>query len=168
MNTVTSRYHICQRPSLKNFNASDDLEPIFYTTGEVCKADSRSTLSILDPHDKPDIKMNLDENKIKPIIRLLREKIGLLLTGFDVVIDNATGNHAVIDINVFPSYDNFPNFFDHLLDCIDESVNKMSNGDIYTSLSDSGDDYCCNRISNGFVNVGQSTNRLSVSGMNIN
>ncbi|XP_013136345.1 PREDICTED: inositol-tetrakisphosphate 1-kinase-like [Papilio polytes] len=165
---VGNRYHICQRPSLKNFNASDDLEPIFYTTGEVCKADSRSTLSILDPHDKPDIKMNLDENKIKPIIRLLREKIGLLLTGFDVVIDNATGNHAVIDINVFPSYDNFPNFFDHLLDCIDESVNKMSNGDIYTSLSDSGDDYCCNRISNGFVNVGQSTNRLSVSGMNIN
>ncbi|KPJ06534.1 Inositol-tetrakisphosphate 1-kinase [Papilio machaon] len=94
---VGNRYHICQRPSLKNFNASEELEPIFYTTGEVCKADSRSTLSILDPHDKPDIKLTLDENKIKPIIRLLREKIGLLLTGFDVVIDNVTDAEVRFD-----------------------------------------------------------------------
>ncbi|CAH2041466.1 unnamed protein product, partial [Iphiclides podalirius] len=88
---IGNKYHICKRPSLKNFYASEDLEPIFYSTGEVCKADSQSTLSILDPHDKADIKMTLDENKIKAIIKVLRNKIGLLLAGFDVVIDNTSG-----------------------------------------------------------------------------
>ncbi|XP_013191534.1 inositol-tetrakisphosphate 1-kinase [Amyelois transitella] len=128
---IGNRYHICKRPSLKNFYASEDLEPIFYSTGEVCKADSQSTLSILDPQDKADIRMTLNEEKIKSVIRVLRREIGLLLAGFDVVIDNETGDHAVIDINVYPSYDNFPNFFDHLLDCIDETVyrNRFSNGD---------------------------------------
>ncbi|XP_053608592.1 inositol-tetrakisphosphate 1-kinase-like [Plodia interpunctella] len=128
---IGKRYHICKRPSLKNFHASEDLEPIFYSTGEVCKADSQSTLSILDPHDKADIRMTLNEEKIKHVIRVLRKEIGLLLAGFDIVLDNKTGNHAVIDINVYPSYDNFPNFFEHLLDSIDETVsrNKYNNGD---------------------------------------
>lgn len=170
MSTVFFRYHICERPSLKNFYASEESEPIFYSTGEVCKADSQSTLSILDPHDKADNKMTLDENKIKTIIRVLRNKIGLLLAGFDVVIDNTFGHHAVIDINVFPSYDHFPNFFEHLLDCIDESVNKTSNGDsCYGNISvESENDYICNYTPNGLVNVGRNQHQLHVTGMNIN
>ncbi|CAG4996451.1 unnamed protein product [Parnassius apollo] len=163
---IGNRYHICERPSLKNFYSSEDLDPIFYSTGEVCKADSQSTLSILDPHDKADIKMTLDENKIKSIIRVLRKKIGLLLAGFDVVIDNNTGNHAVIDINVFPSYDNFPNFFDHLLDCIDEYVNNTSNGYSCNNKGSSEVDYFCNHRPNGLINVG--LDPLGVIGMNIN
>ncbi|XP_068628880.1 inositol-tetrakisphosphate 1-kinase-like [Battus philenor] len=167
---VGNRYHICERPSLKNFYACDDLDPIFYSTGEVCKADSQSTLSILDPHDKADVKMTLNENKIKTIIRVLERKIGLLLAGFDVVIDNITGNHAVIDINVFPSYDNFPNFFEHLLDCIDENLFRTCNGDnSYASVKiNPNDDFVCNYKTNGLINVCQSPYQLGVAGMNIN
>lgn len=155
---------MCQRPSLKNFYASDDLEPIYYRTGEVCKADSHSTLSILDPQDKADIQMTPNDDKIKSIIRVLRQKIGLILLGFDVVIDNATGNHAVIDINVFPSYDNFPNFFEHLLECIKESMVK-SNGDSFDS--NAADNFVGNYRLNGLINVGDTRADYRVKGMNI-
>ncbi|XP_028171338.1 inositol-tetrakisphosphate 1-kinase-like [Ostrinia furnacalis] len=164
---VGNRYHICERPSLKNFYASDDLEPIFYSTGEVCKADSQSTLSILDPHDKADIRMTPNEDKIRSVIRVLRKKIGLLLAGFDVVIDNCSGDHAVIDINVFPSYDNYPDFFEHFLDCIDESANRTCsehNGE----CNGVNEDYSSSHLLNGLMNVGLEPSRFGVTGMNIN
>lgn len=143
------------------------MEPIYYSTGEVCKADSQSTLSILDPHDNADNTMTLNEDKIKIIIRILRKKIGLLLAGFDVVIDNLTGAHAVIDINVYPSYDSFPNFFEHLLDSIEEVVRKTNKG--YTNGDCNGvydDDY--SHKMNGLINVGMDPIRFGVTGMNIN
>ncbi|KAM3962061.1 inositol-tetrakisphosphate 1-kinase [Aphomia sociella] len=157
---VGNRYHICKRPSLKNFYASNELEPIFYSTGEVCKADSQSTLSILDPHDKAGITMSINEDIIKNIIKVFRREIGLLLAGIDIVIDNQSGNHAVIDINVYPNYDNFPNFFEHLLDCVDETVSKKQycNGDHEECLD--------SQQMNGFVNVGTSIG--GVTGININ
>lgn len=163
---IGDRYHISERPSLKNFYPSEDLEPIYYSTGEVCKADSQSTLSILDPHDKADITMMINENKIKAIIRVLRKKIGLLLMGFDIVIDNMTGDHAVIDINVYPSYDSLPNFFEHLLDSIDEAVRRKSsivysNGDCNGLFNDDHS----NKV-NGLV--GLDPIKVGVTEMNIN
>ncbi|CAF4842750.1 unnamed protein product [Pieris macdunnoughi] len=145
---VGNRYHICQRPSLKNFYPSDDMEPIYYTTGEVSKACSQSTLSILDPNEAQSEK-DIDEDKVRMIIKVLRRRIGLLLLGFDIVIDNWTGNHALIDINVFPSYDTFPNYFENLLDCIEENVKNIENS------------------FNGLINVGSNT-ISGVTGMNIN
>lgn len=96
--------------------------------------------------------MTLNEDKVKLIVRVLRKRIGLLLFGFDVVIDNTTGNHAVIDINVYPSYDNFPNFYEHLLDCVDETVNRTSysNGDCNRFHEDI---MACHKM-NGLINVG--------------
>ncbi|OWR50107.1 putative inositol 1,3,4-triphosphate 5/6 kinase [Danaus plexippus plexippus] len=158
---IGNKYHISERPSLKNFNASENLDPIYYSTGEVCKADSNSTLSILDPHDKSDIRMTLDEDKIRTIIRILRRKIGLVLVGFDVVIDNVSGNHAVIDINVFPSYDSFPNFFELLIESIEDTVSRSGNMDI-------SDDIVEDHTLNGLVNIGDSHASYSVIGMNIN
>ncbi|XP_037969850.2 inositol-tetrakisphosphate 1-kinase [Plutella xylostella] len=165
---VGNRYHICKRPSLKNFYPSEDLDPIFYSTGEVCKADSQSTLSILDPHDQSDCKTKLNEEKIRHIIRVLQTEIGLLLAGFDVVIDNVTGDHAVIDINVYPSYDNFPNFFEHLLDCIDSTVNRRNGDGNIHEVSNVYDDFVRNHRPNGLINVGMPLNKCDVIGMNIN
>lgn len=102
--------------------------------------------------------MNPNDDKMKLIIRVLRKKIGLTLLGFDVVIDNTTGNHAVIDINVFPSYDNFPNFFEHLLECIEENLVR-TNGDAADNL--------VNCRLNGLINVGDTRADYRVKGMNI-
>lgn len=114
--------------------------------------------------------MTVHEDKIKHIIRVLRKKINLLLAGFDVVIDNLTGNHAVIDINVYPSYDNFPNFFEHLLECIDETVSKKNNV-VYRNGGSVGiyGEECmgCHKF-NGLINVGMDPVRYGVTGSNIN
>ncbi|ERL85741.1 hypothetical protein D910_03156 [Dendroctonus ponderosae] len=44
------------------------------------------------------------------------------LLGIDVVIENTSGRYAIIDVNAYPGYDGFPNFFDALLDCISKKV----------------------------------------------
>lgn len=112
--------------------------------------------------------MTLNENKVKHIARVLRKKIGLLLAGFDVVIDNTSGHHAVIDINVYPGYDNFPNFFEHLLDCINETVNNRTY--VYSNGESNGyhDDIMGYQKANGLINVGLDPVRYGVTGMNIN
>lgn len=90
----------------------------------MCKADSQSTLSILDPHEIPNVetKMTLDEKKIEVMLKILREELNLTLFGIDIVIDNITNRYAIIDINFYPGYEGFPNFFVHLIDCIDEAM----------------------------------------------
>uniref|UniRef100_A0A1B6KL67 Inositol 1,3,4-trisphosphate 5/6-kinase ATP-grasp domain-containing protein n=2 Tax=Graphocephala atropunctata TaxID=36148 RepID=A0A1B6KL67_9HEMI len=40
------------------------------------------------------------------------------LLGIDVVVENTTGRHAVIDINAYPGYDGYPDFFESLMACI--------------------------------------------------
>jgi len=50
------------------------------------------------------------------IVKNIREIFGLV--GIDIVIENHTGKYAIIDVNVFPGYDGYPNFFEHLIDKI--------------------------------------------------
>lgn len=111
--------------------------------------------------------MTLNEDKIRTIIRALRKKIRLLLAGFDVVIDNITGSHAVIDINVYPGYDSFPNFFKHFLDSIDEVVSHKTDK-VYANGEHNGihDDNCGYKM-NGLINVGLDPVKYGVTGMNI-
>lgn len=122
---------MAERPSLKNFYACNEREPIFFQSGDVCKADSQSTLSILDPHDATNLEQRpaLDLCKVEAIIRVLRHELNLLLFGIDIVIDNATNHYAIIDINVYPGYEGFPNFFEHLVDSIDDMVNSSQESD---------------------------------------
>jgi len=68
------------------------------------------------------------------IVKNIREIFGLILVGIDVVIENHTGKYAIIDVNVFPGYDGYPNFFEHLIDSIKkllverESFKQISKG----------------------------------------
>lgn len=39
---------------------------------------------------------------IQKMSRRLREALSISLFGIDIIIDNQTGQHAVIDINAFP------------------------------------------------------------------
>lgn len=42
------------------------------------------------------------DDVIRELSRSLREALGVSLFGIDVIINNQTGQHAVIDINAFP------------------------------------------------------------------
>lgn len=144
---VGEEYQIVERPSLKNFYPSDQ-ETIFFDSHDVSKADSTSSLSILDPVDleklliRNSLKLPTGENhslpnphhlltpcppdsvRIKALRKVLRETLGMKLLGVDLVWELGTGRYAIIDINVYPGYDGYPNFFESLMRCILKTIEE--------------------------------------------
>ncbi|XP_049768589.1 inositol-tetrakisphosphate 1-kinase-like [Schistocerca cancellata] len=116
---VGDRQHIVERPSLKNFYPCDR-DTIFYDSHDVSKADSQSALSVLDPEDAATVPQPPppDPERLRAVVDALRSKLGLALLGVDVVVENCSGRIAIIDINAYPGYDGFPNFFESLMTCI--------------------------------------------------
>lgn len=119
---VGDEYFVVDRPSLKNFYPSDH-ETIFFDSHDVSKADSTSSLSILDPSDKIMLTSRPDSAKLQRIVCTIRKELGMSLLGIDVIIENGSGRYGIIDINAYPGYDGYPNFFDSLMNCILETIN---------------------------------------------
>ncbi|XP_056666443.1 inositol-tetrakisphosphate 1-kinase isoform X4 [Monodelphis domestica] len=98
---VGESYTVVQRPSLKNFSAGmSDRESIFFNSHNVSKPESSSILTALDKiegvFEKP------SDDVIREISKALRQALGVSLFGIDIIINNQTGQHAVIDVNAFP------------------------------------------------------------------
>lgn len=120
---IAGDYHyVVERPSLKNFYANDRAS-IRFDSHDVSKADSRSALSVLDPEDKQET-IKPEPERLTEIVYTIRKALGMSLLGVDVVIENNTGRYAVIDINAYPGYDGFPNFFDALMLLIEDAINS--------------------------------------------
>ncbi|EFA02124.1 inositol-tetrakisphosphate 1-kinase [Tribolium castaneum] len=119
---VGDKHHFVERPSLKNFHACDD-ETIHFDSSDVSKAGSRNSLTLLEPYEIVD-KVEPDPEVLKRIAVTLRDEFGMDLLGVDVVIENNTGRYAIIDINSYPGYDGFPDFYDALVNCINKKVNS--------------------------------------------
>ena len=125
---VDDHFHVVERPSLKNFYQRDCalLDTIFFSSHDISKSGSNSKLSIVSEEDahlgaKP--KSEIIEKIVKHVVKIF----GLILVGVDVVIENHTEKYAIIDVNVFPGYDGYPLFFDHLLDSIKRRLNAKKN-----------------------------------------
>ncbi|KAF3830915.1 hypothetical protein GH733_002153 [Mirounga leonina] len=111
---VGESYTVVQRPSLKNFSAgTSDRESIFFNSHNVSKPESSSVLTALDKiegvFERP------SDEVIRELSRALRQALGVSLFGIDIIINNQTGQHAVIDINAFPGYEGVTEFFTDLL-----------------------------------------------------
>ncbi|KAK7904888.1 hypothetical protein WMY93_017495 [Mugilogobius chulae] len=92
---VGDSHTVVERPSLKNFPPGPaDRKAIFFNSHNVSKPESSSDLTSRD------------------------NALGVSLFGIDVIINNQTGQHAVIDINAFPGYEGVPEFFNDLLNHI--------------------------------------------------
>lgn len=104
------------------------------------KSDSSSELSVLDPSESAK-RSSVDPIKLHSIVKTLGSYLNMSLYGVDVVVENDTNRHAIIDINaypgkvllllllllgklksennvIFPGYDGFPDFFGKLIDCV--------------------------------------------------
>jgi inositol-1,3,4-trisphosphate 5/6-kinase/inositol-tetrakisphosphate 1-kinase len=86
---------------VKCFTVSDR-ETIFFDSHDVSKADSTSSLSILDPSDKMMLTPRPDSAKLQRIVRTLRKELGMSLLGIDIIIENGSGRYGIIDINAYP------------------------------------------------------------------
>lgn len=114
---VGESYTVVQRPSLKNFSAGmSDRKSIFFNSHNVSKPESSSVLTELDKiegvFERP------SDEVIRQLSRALRQALGVSLFGIDIIINNQTGQHAVIDINAFPGYEGVSEFFTDLLNHI--------------------------------------------------
>ncbi|XP_031340666.1 inositol-tetrakisphosphate 1-kinase-like isoform X2 [Photinus pyralis] len=120
---VGEQYYYIERPSLKNFYPCNE-KPIFFYSSDVSKADSTSSLSVLDKEDEVIRRSSPDPNIMGKIASTIRKAFNMDLLGIDVVIENFTGKYAIIDVNAYPGYDGFPNFFYALLELIKEKEAK--------------------------------------------
>ncbi|XP_078516208.1 inositol-tetrakisphosphate 1-kinase [Lissotriton helveticus] len=114
---VGESYTVVERPSLTNFSPGvSDRKSIFFNSHNVSKPESSSVLTALDKvegvFERP------SDDVIRGISKALRQALGVSLFGIDVIINNQTGQHAVIDINAFPGYEGVPEFFTDLLNHI--------------------------------------------------
>lgn len=124
---VGKHFHVAERPSFKNFYKEDciALNTIFFSSHDISKSGARSKWSVLSEADIPlTVKPNYEIFDL--IVKKIREIFGLVLVGVDIVIENHTGKYAIIDVNVFPGYDGYPNFFEHLTECIEELLEKQA------------------------------------------
>ncbi|XP_036399003.1 inositol-tetrakisphosphate 1-kinase-like [Megalops cyprinoides] len=114
---VGESYTVVERPSLKNFPAGPaDRKAIFFNSHNVSKPESSSDLTSRD--NVEGVSQPPNDNVIRELSRSLRQALGVSLFGIDVIINNQTGQHAVIDINAFPGYEGVPEFFSDLLNHI--------------------------------------------------
>ncbi|XP_030308477.1 inositol-tetrakisphosphate 1-kinase isoform X1 [Calypte anna] len=137
---VGESYTVVKRPSLKNFSAGvSDRESIFFNSHNVSKPESSSVLTAAEvclvqrtsmtasPHGFPyralldkieGVYERPNDDVIQEISKALRQALGVSLFGIDIIINNQTGQHAVIDINAFPGYEGVSEFFTDLLNHI--------------------------------------------------
>ncbi|KAJ8341373.1 hypothetical protein SKAU_G00336640 [Synaphobranchus kaupii] len=114
---VGESYTVVERPSLKNFPAGPaDRKAIFFNSHNVSKPESSSDLTSRD--NVEGVFQPPNDDVIRELSRSLRQSLGVSLFGIDVIINNQTGQHAVIDINAFPGYEGVPEFFNDLLNHI--------------------------------------------------
>ena len=79
-----------------------DHKTIFFHSHDISKADSTSSLTILDPSDRMVLTPCPDAAKVQRIVSTLRKELKMSLFGIDVVIENGSGRYGIIDINAFP------------------------------------------------------------------
>ncbi|KAF7704368.1 inositol-tetrakisphosphate 1-kinase [Silurus meridionalis] len=122
---VGESYTVVERPSLKNFPSGPaDRKAIFFNSHNVSKPESSSDLTSRE--NVEGVSQPPNDDVIRELSRSLRQALRVSLFGIDVIIDNQTGQHAVIDINAFPGYEGVPEFFTDLLNHITSVLQSSS------------------------------------------
>ena len=113
---VGNNFNICERPSIKNLKIMQEIEcPLMETLYFDSHSISKTGQPYLkefhsdDPNKKEwcndDMNPNLlNLSIVEELILRIQHKTNLFLFGFDILVDNDSGDYAVIDINQFPSY----------------------------------------------------------------
>lgn len=133
---IADKYHIVERPSLKNF-AQDiwsENQTIHFDSHDISSGGvTRSKLTTLGPDDVQ--ACPLDTTLIKKLTKQLSEEIQLTMFGMDIIVCPATQKHYVIDVNVFPGYDGVEDYLDTLTNHV---VNKIESQQQQNGMNGNG------------------------------
>ncbi|KAG8193680.1 hypothetical protein JTE90_024043 [Oedothorax gibbosus] len=124
---IGNEYFVIERPSLKNFSASER-KTIFFDGNEISKPNSSSELTELDDNESYTPMIWPEKEKLDLIVKVLHKRVGLNLLGIDIVVDNRTGHYAIIDTNVFPGYSEADNFYYLLTNLIVKNIEAKESG----------------------------------------
>lgn len=99
-------YHIVQRNSIRNLHAHPSRETISFHSSEVSSSQADHILLSTDRS----LLISYDQKKVNKIAQTVQNLFDLNLVGIDIIIDNTTGDYAVIDVNYFPGYEGITDF----------------------------------------------------------
>lgn len=112
---IGDRYHIIQRPSIKDYATDPTQKPIYLDSRDVSKMgrgfhphihhSDPSKQTWRNSFDDPDL---LDKSVVSDLCKRLKHSSGLQLYGVDILVLKETGNYAIVDINQFPGYKGIP------------------------------------------------------------
>ncbi|KAL0967565.1 hypothetical protein UPYG_G00253850 [Umbra pygmaea] len=124
---VGEAYTVLERPSIRNFPSGPaGRKSIFFHSHNVSKPDCASDLNSRD--NVEGVSRVPNDDVIREITRFLRLALDISLFGIDIIINNQTGQHAIIDINAFPGYAGVPEFFNNLLNHLTSVLLEKSSG----------------------------------------
>uniref|UniRef100_A0A096LUI3 inositol-1,3,4-trisphosphate 5/6-kinase n=1 Tax=Poecilia formosa TaxID=48698 RepID=A0A096LUI3_POEFO len=116
---VGDSYTVVERPSLKNFPAGPaERKSIFFNSHNVSKPESSSDLT--------SVGLCVSFFGVRTGAG---KSLNINSMNYELLKNNQTGQHAVIDINAFPGYEGVPEFFNDLLSHI-SSVLQSQNPDL--------------------------------------
>lgn len=125
---VGSKYYIVERPSITNLHAGD-YPTIFFNSNDVSKPNASSFLTQVRDSDLVYPLISPDLGKLRTLAEKIQDRFGLDLLGIDVIIENRTGQYAIIDINTFPGFEDVPDFLRDLLDLMRQKLGRAVDGD---------------------------------------
>lgn len=122
---IGDQYFTVQRPSLKNFTAGDH-STIFFDSHDVSKPNSSSFLNELDEKDLNRRAIDPESDTLNKLAKVLRKELDMALFGVDVIVENNSGIHYIIDINAFPGYDGVSEFPQALFNHVQQELSKVT------------------------------------------
>lgn len=94
------KFYVVERPSIKDFAYGHIHPTIHFDAHNISKPESSCPLNTMDTNES--ICLEPSSVILESIVAEFREKLNLKLLGIDVIVENVTGRHAIIDMNVFP------------------------------------------------------------------
>ena len=80
-----------------------EIRPIHFHSDDVSKPSSCSQLTLQEGADAENSNQRFPkQQKLDQIVHAIRKVLRLGLFGVDVVVDQSSGRHAIIDVNSFP------------------------------------------------------------------
>ena len=104
---IGDKFYTCEKPSVRNFHASDKAT-LFFDSTNITKGEYFPSLHEKDPSavnfETSDEKELLDGRVISMLVKKLRQVLEFNMLGIDIIIDERTKNYAIVDINYSPSF----------------------------------------------------------------
>ncbi|XP_022087618.1 inositol-tetrakisphosphate 1-kinase-like [Acanthaster planci] len=128
---INDDFVVVKRPSIKNFvHIEPDQKTIFFHSHDVSKPHSSSFLNELDKIDQIREPVLPSNEILEDLVAAVTRSLELSLFGFDVIVENDTGMHYVIDINAFPGYDGVPQFYEKLLEYVQRIISAPDSNSV--------------------------------------